>query len=267
MPLPEPIKSFFYAYESLAKNVTRTPWGLAVTDPRFPSVYDANKAQVLEAAPELTLREMQEVLAPMLEADGIEFEHVEFMCLADPMRAVAQAQAASGRTRPDAVMAFQADDVPRPHTEALITEITDPDDAFWRYWMDSRLEFGTAMSVSVLDQLLDRDRSVYWPAGMRIFAGFLDDRLAGFCSLLSMQGAGYIDSVVTLPDARRKGVASRTVCAAVAASRLVRDRATFLMAELGGRPHRLYERLGFRTISRAVGFTRPRLRSVDDRYL
>jgi ribosomal protein S18 acetylase RimI-like enzyme len=267
VPLPEPIKSFFYAYESLAKNVARTEWGLAVTDPRFPSVYDANKAQVLEAAPELTLREIQGALAPMLEADGIEFEHVEFMCLADPMPAVAQAQSASGRSRPDAVMAFQADDVPRPPTEAVIREITEPDDAFWRSWIDSRLEFGTAMSVSVLDQLLDRDRSVYWPAGMRIFAGFLDDRLAGFCSLLSMEGAGYIDSVVTLPAVRRKGVASRTVCAAVGASRMVRDRATFLLAELGGRPQRLYERLGFRTISRAAGFTRPRLRTVDDRYL
>jgi ribosomal protein S18 acetylase RimI-like enzyme len=267
MPLPEPIKSFFYAYESLAKNVVRTPWGLAVSDARFPGVYDANKAQVLEAAPELTLREMQEVLAPILESDGIEFEHVEFMCLADPMPAVAQAEAASGRSRPDAVMAFQAEDIPRRPTEAAIEEITEPDDAFWRAWIDSRLEFGAAMSVSVMDQLVDRDRSVFWPAGMRIFAGSLDGRLVGFCSLLSLEGAGYIDSVVTLPEARRKGVASGTVCAAVAASRLARDRATFLLAELGGRPQRLYERLGFRTIARAAGFTRPRLRSVDDRYL
>jgi ribosomal protein S18 acetylase RimI-like enzyme len=260
MPLPEPIRSFFYAYESLAARVVRTPWGLVVTDRRYPDVYDANKAQVLEAAPGLTFEDMRRVLVPMLERDGIDFEHVEFMCMADRMAAVGEAQAACGRSRPDAVMAIDAVDAtpaPRP-SQAEVREVTDPDQGFWKIWIDSRLDFGTPMPQPVLDQLLDRDRSVFRPAGMRIFAGYLDGELAGFCSLLSMEAAGYIDSVVTRREHRRKGVASATVMAAAAASRRARDRATFLLAEYGGRPQRLYEGLGFSVIARANGFTRPR---------
>ena len=97
---------------------------------------------------------------------------------------------------------------------------------------------------------------------MRIFAGYMDDgRLAGSCSLISMEGAGYVDSVVTVRDLRRRGVASAIVCTAVRASRRAGDRATFLLAELDGRPQRLYERLGFRTIARANGYTRLRSRT------
>jgi ribosomal protein S18 acetylase RimI-like enzyme len=266
MPLPDPVRSFLYAYESLAEDVSRTPWGLVVTDRRYPDIYDANKAMVLEAAPDLTLEDVRRTLVPMLAA-GVGFEHVEFMCLADPMPAVAEAEAAYGRSRPDAVMAFDADDVPTPPTAAAIGEVVDPDETFWQAWMGSRPEFGVAMPKGVLDQLLDRDRSVFMPAGMRIFAGMIDGRLAGFCSLLSMEGAGYIDSVVTIRRERRRGVASATVCAAVRASRRAGDRATFLLAELGHRPQRLYERLGFRTIARASGYTKVRDDTGPEVYL
>ncbi len=258
MPLPEPIRSFFYAYESLARRVVRTPWGLVVTDRRYPDVYDANKAQVLEAAPDLTFDEIRRALVPMLERDGIAFEHIEFMCLSDRVPAAREAQAVCGRSRPDVVMAFDADIPlePRP-SAALVREVTHPDEAFWRSWIDSRLEFGVSMSQPVLDQLLDRDRRVFRRAGMRIFAGYIDGELAGFCSLLSMEAAGYIDSVVTRREFRRRGVASATVSAAVSASVKARDRATFLLAEAGGRAQRLYEKLGFQVIARANGYTRP----------
>lgn len=268
MPLPEPVRSFFYAYESLATRVQRTPWGLVVTDRRYPDVYDANKAQVLEAAPNLTFDDIRRVLVPMLEHDGIGFEHVEFMCLADRMPAAREAQAACGRSRPDVVMAFDGDDPPAPPgigpSSVVVREVTNPDEPFWQAWIDSRLEFGTPMPRAVLSQLLDRDRSVFRPAGMRIFAGFLDEELAGFCSLLSLEAAGYIDSVVTVKEQRRRGVASATVSAAVTASLRGRDRATFLLAEAGGRAQRLYERLGFRVIARANGYTRPRQPLGDD---
>jgi ribosomal protein S18 acetylase RimI-like enzyme len=82
-----------------------------------------------------------------------------------------------------------------------------------------------------------------------------------------MEAAGYIDSVVTRREFRRRGVASGTVSAAVKASLKARDRATFLLAEAGGRPQRLYERLGFQVIARANGYTRPREPLGDGVYL
>ena len=267
MPLPEPIRSFLYAYESLAERARRTGWGLSLTDRRFPEIYDSNKAVVLEEAPRLTLDDLRRELFPMLDEAGIRFEHLEFMCASDPMPAFAEAEAVCGRSRPDVVMAFDADEVPSFRTVATVEEVREPDEAFWRSWVDSRSEFGVAMERRVVDQLLDRDRTVYGPAGMRMFAGSVNGELAGFCSLMSLEGAGYIDSVVTLRRHRRRGVASAIVCEAVRASRRNRDRATFLLAEQGGRPQGLYERLGFRSLARAVGFTRPRSPGEDGTYL
>ena len=271
MPLPDPIRAFLYAYEALGETCVRTPWGLVTSDARYPDIYDANKAMVLESAPNLTLSDMRRELIPVLDAVGIAFEHVEFMCLADPMPAVAEAAAVCGRSHPDAVMAFDAEDVPDPThlSAARVREVTEPDGAFWDAWIGSRPEFGIAMPEGALSQLLAGDQERFASNGMRIFAGYLDDdadRLAGFCSLISMEGAGYVDSVVTVRDLRRRGVASAVVCTAVRASRRAGDRATFLLAELDGRPQRLYERLGFRTLARANGFTRPRprRRSVAD---
>lgn len=264
MPLPEPIRAFLYAYEALGQTMVGTPWGLVAADPRYPDIYDANKAMVLEPAPNLTLPDIRRELHPVLEAAGIAFEHVEFMCLADPMPAVAEAEAVCGRSHPDAVMAFDAEDVPDPAhlSTARVREVTEPDQAFWDAWIGSRPEFGIAMPDGVLRQLLAGDQERFASSGMRIFAAYLDDeRLAGFCSLISMEGAGYVDSVVTTRELRRRGAASATVCTAVRASRRAGDRATFLLAELDGRPQRLYERLGFRTIARANGYTRPLTRT------
>jgi ribosomal protein S18 acetylase RimI-like enzyme len=265
MALPEPIRSFLYAYESLGQNVVRTDWGLALTDTRYPDIYDANKAIVLEEAPTLSLQDMRQVLTPMLDAAGIAFEHVEFMCISDPMPAVAEAAAACGRSRPDAVMAFDAEDIPDPAalSAVRIDEVLEPDEAFWHAWIDSRPEFGVAMPAGVLDQLLAGDRARFEAGIMRIFAGYLGWELAGFCSLVSMEGAGYLDSVVTLRRHRRRGIASAVVCSALRASRAHGDRATFLLAELDGRPQALYERLGFQTIARANGFTRLRPESRE----
>jgi ribosomal protein S18 acetylase RimI-like enzyme len=260
MALPEPIRSFLYAYESLGQNVVRTDWGMALTDSRYPDIYDANKAIVLEEAPTLSLRDIQRELIPMLDAAGIAFEHVEFMCISDPMPALAEAAAVCGRSRPDAVMAFDGEDIPDPAavSAARIEEVLQPDEAFWQAWIDSRPEFGIAMPAGVLDQLLAGDRARFEAGIMRIFAGYLGWELAGFCSLVSMEGAGYLDSVVTLRRHRRRGIASAVVCSALRASRANGDRATLLLAELDGRPQALYERLGFQTIAKANGFTRPR---------
>jgi ribosomal protein S18 acetylase RimI-like enzyme len=273
IPLPDPIRSFLYAYEALGQTVVRTPWGLIATDARYPDIYDANKAVVLEAAPALTLQDVRRELIPMLDAAAIGFEHLEFTCIADPMPALAEAEAVCGRSRPDAVMAFDLDDIPNPTSlsSAVVEEVEAPDEAFWRAWIDSRPEFGIEMPRGVLDQLLAGDRDRFDGGWMRVFAAQLHGRLAGFCSLASMEGAGYLDSVVTLREHRRLGVASATVCAAVRASRRAGDRVTFLLAELDGRPQALYERLGFRTIARANGFTRPRAAhrpaAADDVYL
>ena len=94
-------------------------------------------------------------------------------------------------------------------------------------------------------------------AGMRFFAGRIDGKIAGFTSLIPRDGAAYVDNVVTLSAYRRRGIASATVTRALAEAEEQGIATVFLLAEENGDPQRLYERLGFRVVSRAMGFTRP----------
>src|SRR5207244_2767273 len=120
-----------------------------------------------------------------------------------------------------------------------------------------RCEFGQALSVEVLEQLKRRDVEVFVPAGMRFFVGHLGDDMAGVASLLSLEGVGYVDNVVTLSAHRRRGVASAVVTSTVRAAVEAGDETVFLLTDEGGAPARLYERLGFRAASRVESLTRP----------
>jgi ribosomal protein S18 acetylase RimI-like enzyme len=261
--LPEPIRDFFYAYESLGAEPRRTWWGLVVADRRFPHVFDANKACVLEPSPDLTLVEVEGDLEPLLDRNAIGFEHIEFMDLGRESPALDEARVKAGRVRPDVVMRHEGPPDRHGEEEAgrenagrlVVREEPDPDAEVWRVYRDSRLEFGAGMSDRVLDELVHRDRILLIPSGQRLFVARVEGEVAGFASLISLARVGYVDNVVTLPAFRRRGVASATVTAVVAASAGAGDVATFLLAEEGGRPQALYERLGFRVVARAAGFT------------
>jgi ribosomal protein S18 acetylase RimI-like enzyme len=256
MPLPEPILSFWYGAEELAETSVRTPWGILISDARYPTIYDANHAGILEAAPGLTLEEIRARLHPMLRESRATHEHIEVMDLSDPCPAVDELSGLAQRVETDVVMRFDGPGE-EPVSDARVVEITDPDDAFWRMYRETRSEFGDPLSEEVVDQLVARDRDVYVPAGLRFFAGMLDGRIAGFTSVIALEGAAYLDNVVTRPSFRRRGVASATVTRAVAAAQEGGIGTVFLLAEENGKPQALYERLGFRVVSRAAGFTRP----------
>lgn len=260
MPLPTPIRDFVYAFERLAARAVRTPWGVVVTDPRFPDVYDANKACVLEAASRLTVAEIREALTPELDAAGIRFEHIELMDLDDAAPVRNALTRSAGRIHPDAVMVHAGRPAPIPTVSGgiMVDELEGPNEAFWRVYRESRNEFGTTMPDDVVDQLVRRDRGVLTPAGLRFFAGSTNGQVVGFTTLLSIVGVGYLDNVVTLGAYRRMGVASATVTMAVRASRDAGDAQTFLLTDLHGTARSMYERLGFRLSRRAAGFTNPR---------
>ena len=115
---------------------------------------------------------------------------------------------------------------------------------------------GRRLSQEVVDQLVARDWEVFVPAGLRFFAGVIDGEIAGFTSLIPSGETAYVDNVVTLPEYRRRGVASSTVTRALAEAESQGTVDGVLLAEENGDPQRLYERLGFKVISRAMGFTR-----------
>jgi GNAT superfamily N-acetyltransferase len=138
-----------------------------------------------------------------------------------------------------------------------VRPLEQPDDEFWTWYRGTRNEFGNELPDDVVDALVERDRTVFAPRGLRFFEGYLDGERAGFASLISEGRVGYVDNVVTAPRFRRHGVASATVRAAVRAGLEEGLRLIHLLAERGGAPSRLYERLGFREVSGIESFTQP----------
>jgi ribosomal protein S18 acetylase RimI-like enzyme len=258
MPLPGPILDFWYAAEALAQTCVRTPWGVVITDARYPTIYDANHAGILELAPDLILEEVRATLRPLLHAAGATHEHIEVMDLSDPSPAADELRREQPGVSADVVMRFEGGGVD-PECDARVEEIAAPDDSFWQVYRDTRTDFGEPFDGEVIDQLVARDKDVYFPAGLRFFAGTFGGEIAGFTSLIELSGTAYVDNVVTRPSFRRRGVASATVTRAAEAALERGVETVFLLADEGGDPARLYERLGFRVVGRAAGFTRPLL--------
>ena len=50
-----------------------------------------------------------------------------------------------------------------PESEARVEEVTAPDESFWQVYRDTRTEFGEPFDDEVIDQLVARDRDVFFP--------------------------------------------------------------------------------------------------------
>ena len=256
--LPEPVRRFWSAAIELAARPTRYDWGYVETDPRYPDVWDANNASVLTPSVRLTLEDIIRELRPSLSSAGASREHIEFWEVSAGFPALEEARRIGMTERADVVMVFDpSSSIPRPGVE--VDEVSTPGEDFWPWFKRSLSEFESpgALDERVLDQLVARTREVFVPVGERFFVTTIDGERAGYAALIRLEGVGYVDNVVTMPGYRRRGVASATVSAAVESSRSSGDEATFLLAEEGGSPAALYERLGFSVASRVETLSRP----------
>jgi ribosomal protein S18 acetylase RimI-like enzyme len=236
----------------------RLPWGVVVADARFPLIWDANHAEVLEDDPTLTLEDVRAALHPAVRTARSPYEHVEFWDASLASPAFHEMTRQSVPRHPDVVMVFEGKGPGGAASNVDVQEVEPPrpDSIFWSWYRLTRNEFNQRLSEEVIEQLMDRDRRVFVPAGLRWLVGFVDGRMAGFATLISLNGVGYISDVVTMRSFRRRGVATSTVLRAVGASKEQGDEMVHLLAEEGGGPQLLYERLGFRTMARVQSFTR-----------
>lgn len=79
----------------------------------------------------------------------------------------------------------------------------------------------------------------------RLYLGLIDGQPAGACDLFAAGGWGRVETVVTRPEFRRRGVASALVTRAVADSLAMGNSVTYLYTDLGGAGEQVYTRLGF----------------------
>lgn len=87
-------------------------------------------------------------------------------------------------------------------------------------------------------------REAYSP-DCRLYLAHVDDQPVGACQLFSHAGWGLIDSVITHPQFRRRGIASQLVAQTVQDSQRLGNFLTYLYTERASAGERVYRRLGF----------------------
>ena len=163
MGLPAAFVPFWYERDA-TDHARKTRWGMVFSDARFPLIYDANRAGVLEDITDLTLSEVRNDLSPALESAGSSHEHIEFWA-GHYTPAVEQIPAEGAEEKHDVVMVFEPPLPQLPGDSPGVHEVVDLDEGFLEWYRASRDDFGeqTEYGPEVIDQLFRRDLEVFVP--------------------------------------------------------------------------------------------------------
>jgi ribosomal protein S18 acetylase RimI-like enzyme len=226
-----------------------------VTDGRFTGVWDTNYARVETADPALSLAEVAAGLDPALEAVGAAAFHVVLFRPRETAALLDELVARGDRPSWDIVMEHGGDP---PRAERAVEELRmdRPDD--WVRLGDSLASFGVE-EPEVVQQLLRLEREVLDPGGTKRWFGVRGSggEVVAFGALVLLAGLGYVDHIVTFPEARGQGHARRIVARLVHEARVSGVDRIFLLVDPQG-PVRLYEGLGFREATRIAATRSPR---------
>ena len=238
---------FWRALDSAVERVVETPWGAVVSDARFPTIWDVNYARV-DAERDVRLSDVRAPLDRELARTGARHEHV--VCFWPELQTGLLGELGRGGNRIswDIVMIHRGGD-PEPPAVA-VEEVEQFDDAFWRAVRTSLAAFDVTEPAS-LDQLMRLEREVALPDGKRWFAirRSSGEEPLGLGALIEHEGVGYLDHIVTVPQARKRGYGSAMVRKIVQVARDDGMRRITLLADRGGKPADLYRRLGFEDLT------------------
>jgi len=248
----EPLIRFWRAQDDLFDRVEPTRWGAVVSDPRFPHVQEANYARV-ETRQAVDLAEVETELLPALARSSCDRAHVVVFHPEEQTDLLAHASTRGERLVWNLVMLHEG-----PAALALadpVREVTVFDDAF-RVELRGSTRLFDVSDDRVLDELSAMERDVLVPAGRRWFVvRNPEGRAVAFTALLVLEGVSFIDHVLTLPEARRRGHATALTRRVLIESRGAGVERTYLLAEPDGIAARLYTRLGFERVAHFASWT------------
>lgn len=89
---------------------------------------------------------------------------------------------------------------------------------------------------------------------LRIFAGFLEGEIAGWCELYAENGVGQVENVSTTKVSQGRGVARSVIARAVEASVRAGSSLNFLVADDDDWPKELYARMGYQPVAYTYEF-------------
>jgi ribosomal protein S18 acetylase RimI-like enzyme len=251
--------AFWRALDDRLERVEPAWWGAVVADRRTPAVWDTNYARVETGDAGLSLAEVARALDPVLEDVDARAFHVVLFRPGNATRLLTELSTRGDRLSWDVVMAHAG----RRNRAAgrIRTDVVarlDMDDGDWARVGDSLAHFGVDDPV-VVAQLLRLERQAMGPGEVKHWFGVREasGRIVALASLVVLTGVGYIDHVVTFPEARGRGYASALVTRLTAEAAAAGVRRLFLLVEPTG-PVGLYERLGFREVTRIASTLSPR---------
>jgi len=246
---------FWRALDGFLESVEPTWWGAVVSDRRFPAIWDANYARVDLPSEDLSIGEVETVLAPALVRAGAKAFHVVLFEPERTTRLMTELSARGDRLSWDVVMEH---DGSNPATSTGVEELS-PGPELWDAVRASLRHFGIAQP-SAITQLVALERDALGGSAKRWFGVREHGRLIALGALVLLEGVGYVDNVATEPEARGRGYASAITSRIVAEARAGGAETVFLLAEPEG-PIRLYERIGFREATRLASTLHPASRT------
>ena len=243
---------FWRAHDALFEHVEPTPWGAVVSDARFPVIREPNYARV-EAAEPVVLAEIEGRLLPAMRRTRSPSAHVVVFETEVQTDLIAEASTRGDHITWDLVMRIdEPGDPGRDHVE----EISNPDAAFWRIHRASAALFDIE-GEETLDQLQAMERTVMVPAGRRWFAALDEGRPVALAALMVLDGTGFMDHVVTFPQARRRGHAAALTRRLVFEAAEAGAGTTMLLADPDGDAARIYGRIGFKRVCHLASWVSP----------
>jgi GNAT superfamily N-acetyltransferase len=252
----EPLLRFWRALDSAFEIVEPAWWGAVVADPRFPGIWDVNYARIETQDAALALADVESSLLPVIDRVGAAHAHMVVFHPQQLTGLISEASMRGDRVSWDTVMELRRRDP--DETAGVGVEEVDPlEPSFWPAYKGSLAEFQIT-EEDVVRQLVDIERDVLIPTGSRWFAVVEAGRPRSLGSLIVLGGVGYVDHVVTFPEARRKGYAGAVVRRIAEEARRSRLDHLFLLVERGAQALSLYERLGFDAIGHIASTLRPR---------
>jgi ribosomal protein S18 acetylase RimI-like enzyme len=249
----EPLLRFWRAQDDLFERTDARWWGAVISDARFPAIQEPNYARVETRQPVL-LEEIEGSLLPAMRASGSERSHVVVFHPEDQTDLIAAASTRGERIVWDLVMAAAGRDDERT---GEVEEVSAFDGPFWVAHRDSARLFDIS-DADTLDQMQTMERDVLLPAGRRWFAVVDDGQPVALGALLVLEATGFVDHVVTFPDARRRGHAEALTRRIVSEATTMGAERTYLLAEPEGAAVRIYDRIGFERVAHLASWLAPR---------
>jgi predicted GNAT family acetyltransferase len=141
---------------------------------------------------------------------------------------------------------------------ARVDEVLRFDARFWAAHRRSMRWFDIT-EEEVVEQLQAIEREVLIPAGRRWFAATAEDGdgIDALAAALVLEGVAYLDHVVTVPAARRRGLATALTRRAIVEASAAGATRVYLLAEPGSVAARMYERIGFGPVTPIASWISP----------